>query len=63
MTATWRKSSYSGTQGDCVELATLYEGAGIGVRDSKNPAAGHLELAPAVARELVRRIKAGDLDL
>lgn len=32
---TWRKSSLSGSQGDCVELAlTENEGA---VRDSKNP--------------------------
>ena len=33
----WRRSSYSGDQGDCVELA--YEGA---IRDSKNPDGGHL---------------------
>ncbi|MGP4022988.1 DUF397 domain-containing protein [Actinomadura sp. 3N407] len=33
---TWRKSSYSSSQGDeCVELADL--NGGIGVRDSKDP--------------------------
>jgi hypothetical protein len=30
----WRKSSYSGDQGQCVELADLGDGT-IGVRDSK----------------------------
>ncbi|WP_433246059.1 DUF397 domain-containing protein [Actinomadura nitritigenes] len=40
---TWRKSSHSDeTGGHCVELARLSRG--VGVRDSKNPAAGHLEL-------------------
>lgn len=43
----WRKSSYSqGTQGDCVELAVL-PGALIGVRDSKDPQGGVLELTRA----------------
>lgn len=30
---TWRKSSYSGSSSDCVEV-----GRGIGIRDSKAPA-------------------------
>ena len=34
----WRKSSYSANAVDCVEVAT-----GIGIRDSKAPAA-HLEV-------------------
>ena len=40
----WRKSSYSGAGGteECVEL-TRFPG-GVGVRDSKAPWAGHLEL-------------------
>ncbi|WP_433246062.1 DUF397 domain-containing protein [Actinomadura nitritigenes] len=39
----WRKSSYSDeTGGQCIELARLSRG--VGVRDSKNPEAGHLEL-------------------
>ncbi|GAA4074243.1 DUF397 domain-containing protein [Actinomadura miaoliensis] len=63
MTPHWRKSTYSGTSGNCVELAALLQDAKIGVRDSKNPNAGRLELAPAAVRELVRRVKAGDLDL
>ncbi|MEU9871059.1 DUF397 domain-containing protein [Actinomadura sp. NPDC048021] len=61
--ATWRKSSYSGTgnQSDCVELAAL-EGE-VGVRDSKNPDAGHLSLNPEAMAGLMGAIKAGDLDL
>ena len=31
----WRKSSYSGGDNNCVEVGTT--GAGIAVRDSKNP--------------------------
>ncbi|MCX4550825.1 DUF397 domain-containing protein [Streptomyces sp. NBC_01387] len=31
----WRKSSYSGQGGDCVEVAALT--TGTAVRDSKNP--------------------------
>lgn len=32
---TWKKSSFSGSQGNCVEVAKLPEG-GRAVRDSKN---------------------------
>ena len=35
----WRKSSYSGSEANCVELA--HAGA---IRDSKNPGGGHLEV-------------------
>ncbi len=35
---TWRKSSFSGANTDCVEVAFSSEGA-VGVRDSKSPAA------------------------
>ncbi|MET8658383.1 DUF397 domain-containing protein [Streptomyces griseus] len=31
----WRKSSYSGHDGDCVEVAEL--GVAVGIRDSKVP--------------------------
>jgi hypothetical protein len=34
--AGWRKSSYSGAQGDCVEVARLGD-EGVALRDSKNP--------------------------
>ncbi|RKT52223.1 DUF397 domain-containing protein [Saccharothrix australiensis] len=34
-TVTWRKSSYSGGQGQCVEIAV--DATRVAVRDSKNP--------------------------
>ncbi|GAA0271522.1 hypothetical protein GCM10009527_079930 [Actinomadura nitritigenes] len=41
--AHWRKSSHSGgNEGNCVEVADL--NGHVGVRDSENPAAGHLTL-------------------
>lgn len=52
--ARWRKSSHSGANGQCVELANT----GL-VRDSKNPA------GPALAvdlTELLSVVKAGQLD-
>lgn len=53
---TWRKSSRSTNQGgECVEVAALSDV--IGVRDSKDPDAGHLALAPDRFAALVRRIK------
>jgi hypothetical protein len=33
--AQWRKSSYSGNTGNCVEIADL--GSAVAVRDSKDP--------------------------
>lgn len=51
---TWVKSSYSGggsESSDCVEVAfTLHD---MTVRDSKNPANGHLVLPPATWRGLL----------
>ncbi|MEU6801315.1 DUF397 domain-containing protein [Streptomyces neyagawaensis] len=41
----FRKSSYSGGQGDCVEVAALSTG-GRAVRDSKDPRGPHLHLPP-----------------
>ena len=39
----WRKSSYSGGDNNCVEVGTT--GAGIAVRDSKNPDSDALAFA------------------
>jgi hypothetical protein len=61
MTNLWRKSTHSTGVDDeaCVEVAKLTNG--IGVRDSKNPDAGHLTLITPDFTRLVRRIKRGDL--
>jgi hypothetical protein len=58
----WRKSSRSAKVNEevCVEVAKL--AAGIGIRDSKNPAAGHLDLPNPEFAALVRKIKRGVLD-
>ena len=55
----WRKSSYSGGMNDdaCVELAEL--GDRIGVRDSKTPDGGRLELAREPFAGLLERLKHG----
>ncbi|WP_119728543.1 DUF397 domain-containing protein [Thermomonospora amylolytica] len=60
--AAWRKSSYShGGSGDCVELAALPDV--IGIRDSKNPAAGHLRVGRRHLAALLAEVKSGRHDL
>jgi hypothetical protein len=62
MTVQWRKSSRSGGVNDeaCVEVARL--SGGIGVRDSKDPGAGHLTLTRSEFVSLLAQVKHGDLD-
>lgn len=57
----WRKSSRSGGQNNCVELAPFP--ASVGVRDSKNPDAGVLLVPAAAWRAFADQVKAGELDL
>jgi hypothetical protein len=59
--ATWRKSSLSDGQNNCVEVATLTHG-GVGVRDSKNPSGSTLLFSPGGWRIFVNDIKAGKFD-
>ncbi|GAB3482917.1 DUF397 domain-containing protein [Amycolatopsis cihanbeyliensis] len=53
---TWRKSSHSNANnGDCVEVATTARAAAV--RDSKDPAAGHLTLEPAAWRAFLGTVR------
>jgi hypothetical protein len=62
MTPVWRKSSRSDTQGNaCVEVTQLSNA--VGIRDSKNPGAGHLTVSAETFGALVGRIRAGELEL
>ncbi|MDI2131856.1 DUF397 domain-containing protein [Yinghuangia seranimata] len=55
---TWRKSSYSGQQGgDCVEVCDGIPGV-VPVRDSKEPARGHLMVSASSWTSLARALKA-----
>jgi hypothetical protein len=60
-TTQWRKSSFSGVEGECVESALLSDGS-IAVRNSKNPAAGTLHFTRAEISSWVRGCKAGEFD-
>ena len=51
--AEWRKSTRSGNAGNCVEVAI-----GIGIRDSKAPAA-HVEVGAAAWTSFLARVKRG----
>jgi hypothetical protein len=52
--AQWRKSSYSGNSGNCVEVAGL--GAAVAVRDSKKPAGPALMLSLQAWRQFTSDI-------
>ena len=54
--ALWRKSSFSSETADCVEIAypeVAYSETAVGIRDSKNPDAGHLTVPATALRALV----------
>ena len=54
--ASWRKSTASGPDHDCVEAG---HGAGVvGVRDSRDPDGGLLEVTPAAWAAFTARLKA-----
>ena len=56
--AQWRKSSYSGNNGNCVEVAINLP-ALVAIRDSKNSDGSRLLMSAASWRVFVRDLKAG----
>jgi hypothetical protein len=61
--AIWRKATRSnGANTGCVEIAANLPGV-TAVRDSKNPDAGALLLAPAAFAEFLMDVKSGRYDI
>lgn len=52
---TWRTSTYTGDQGNCVEIG-LGEGT-IGVQDTKNRDHGHLEISRTTFAAFIKHVK------
>ncbi|WP_028921140.1 DUF397 domain-containing protein [Pseudonocardia acaciae] len=57
----WRKSSFSGRDGDCVELAAL-PGGTIAVRNSNDPDAGAVLFARAELAAWIKGCRDGEFD-
>jgi hypothetical protein len=60
-TAPWRKSSFSGDQGSCVETAPLTDGT-IAVRNSNHPDAGVVLFTRTEMDAWIKGCKAGEFD-
>ena len=60
--AVWHKSSYSGTQGNCVEVARNLPGI-VAVRDSKHPSGPVLITSPDEWRTFVADVRRGQFEL
>ncbi|MFI9589429.1 DUF397 domain-containing protein [Nonomuraea sp. NPDC052265] len=60
--AKWRKSSASGDNGQCVEVATNIPGV-IAVRDSKNPQVPALIFTPGEWQAFLRGVNPGEFDV
>jgi hypothetical protein len=56
----WRKSSRSGSGGDCVEVAQA--SAAVAVRDSKNPTGPILVFRPESWTTFIAATKQGEFD-
>lgn len=59
--AAWRKSSHSGAQGNCVEVAAL-SGGDVALRNSRFPTGPALVCSRAEIAALIMAAKAGEFD-
>jgi Domain of unknown function (DUF397) len=59
ITASWVKSSFSGPQGNCVEVARVDDGA-VAVRNSRYPAGPALVFTPAEWDAFLAGARAGE---
>ncbi len=57
VTTPWRKSSYSNTGANCVEVARTRSGK-VAVRDSRNPGDGALTFSPDEWQTFVAKVQA-----
>ena len=57
----WRKSSYSGPDGNCVELAAASDG-GVAMRNSRDPEGATLFYTRPEISAFVEGAKAGEFD-
>jgi Domain of unknown function (DUF397) len=59
--ATWRKSTYSNTQGACTEVARLDDGCAV--RDSKDRTGPALRFTASEWAAFTAGVRAGEFDL
>ncbi|AXK87425.1 DUF397 domain-containing protein [Nocardia farcinica] len=59
--ARWFKSSHSGGNDNCLEVAFL-DGGMVGVRDSKDPSGGVLVFTPAEWDAFLNGVQGGEFD-
>src|SRR6266851_7296922 len=59
--AQWRKSSYSNSQGNCVEVSALADGS-VAVRNSRDPQGPALLYTRAEITAMIAGIKDGEFD-
>lgn len=57
----WKKSSYSGSETECVEVAVTEHG--VFVRDTKNREGGTQQYTAAEWTVFIKGVKGGDFDL
>jgi len=60
--AVWHKSTRSGSEGNCVEVATNLPGV-VAVRDTKDRDGGILTFTPLEWRAFVAGVRDGEFDL